>query len=164
MGVLTTAYSIPSEQIYKIKRYKKNLDFVLGLRKAKDDIWKLENYDFDKSISGTFEILKGCSYEHTGNMLDVENFSYRKNGKYLNYEGYGIWFIAPIYVTQAVVELRDATFKKLKTNGAANEVTDYYGKLIHEKEYDYYVGDIENLKNFFKRTSEQQNYLLFAET
>lgn len=163
MGVLTTAYSIPFEQISKIKRHKKNLDFVLGLRTSKDVAWNLENYDFDKSISGLFEILKGCGYEQTGNLLDVENFSYRKNGSYLNYEGYDIWFISPTSVQQAAVELRDATFEHLKTKGLTNEVTDYYGKPILENEYDYYVSDIENLKKFFTKTAENKNYLLMAE-
>jgi Domain of unknown function (DUF1877) len=163
MGVLTTAYSISFEQFMKIKKHKKNLDFVLGLRTSKDADWKLENYDFDKSISGLFEILKGCGYAHTGNLLDVENFMYSKNGKFLNYEGYDIWFISPTFVQQAAVELRDVTFEILKTRGLANEVTDYYGKPILEKEYDYLVGDIENLKKFFTKTAENNHYLLMAE-
>jgi len=163
MGVLTTAYSISKEQVYKIKKYKKNLDFVLGLQTAKDDTWKLEDYDFDKSVSGLCEILKGTGYEHTGNIFDVENFSYKKNGKYLNYEGYDIWFIDWIHVNRAAVELRDATFKDLQIKGIANEVTDYYGKPIDEEEYEYYVSNIENLQKFLRQTAEQGNSLLMVE-
>ena len=163
MGVLTTAYSISKEQLYKIKKYKKNLDFILGLRMAKDSAWKLENYDFDKSANNLCEILKGTGYEHSGIIFDVESFMYKKNGKYLNYEGYDVWFVDWSHVNRAAVELRDATFKNMQTKGLANEVTDYYGKPIREKEYEYYVGDIENLQKFLKKTAEQNNSLLMVE-
>lgn len=162
MGILTTAYSVPFENFSKIKRYKKNLDFVLGLRSAKDESWKFEDYDFDKSITSTFEILKGCGYEHTGNILDVENFSYRKNGNYWNYEGYDVWFVSPLDVNRMAVELRGITFQMLKEKGLEAEVTDYYGKPILEKEYEYFVGDIENFRKFLQKAAELQNYLIFA--
>lgn len=135
----------------------------MGLRTSKDATWKVENYDFDKSISGLCEILKGCGYEHAGNLLDVENYSYLKDGRYMNYEGYDIWFVCPQYVEQAVDELRGTSFKTLRSQGLANEVTDYYGEPIVEKEYDYYIGDIEGLKKFFKTTAEAKHYLLMAE-
>ncbi|MFT3980068.1 MAG: hypothetical protein QM687_06325 [Ferruginibacter sp.] len=163
MGVITTAYSVPFERFSKVKRYKKNLDYVLGLRTAKDNSWKFEAYDFDKTISGLFEILKGCGYEHAGNMLDVENFYYKKNGRYFNHEGYGMWYANTTDVGIMVKELKKATFENLKKDGLAAAVTDYYGKPIPAHEYEYYVGNIAKWKAFLNEAFEKGNYLVFAE-
>ncbi len=163
MGVITTAYSVPFEKFSKIKRYKKNMDYVLGLRTAKDDSWKFQTYDFDKTISGLFEILKGCGYEHAGNMLDMENFYYKKNGRYFNYEGYAIWYANTTDVDIMVKELKKATFENLKEHGLAAGVTDYYGKPIPDQEYTLYAGDIAKWKEFLNKAFEKKNYLIFAE-
>lgn len=139
------------------------MDYVLGLRTAKDDSWKFETYDFDKTISGLFEILKGCGYEHAGNMLDMENFYYKKNGRYFNHEGYAIWYANTTDVDIMVKELKKATFENLKEEGLAAEVTDYYGKPIVEKDYQHYAGDIEQWKAFLIKAGKQQHYIIFSE-
>lgn len=122
-----------------------------------------ESFDFGKTISGTFEILKGCGYEHAGAILDVENFSYRKDGAYWNYQGYDMWFVGAENVVKVVKELKGVSATKLKKLGIENEVADYYGDPIPEQAYDYYVDRVERMKGFLKRVSELNNYLRFAE-
>jgi hypothetical protein len=162
MGVLTVAYSIPSEMMKKIRATNSNLDLVLGLGANKNSDWKVESYSFEEHLEETVEILRETGYTKTAEKLDCEKYFYAKGENYLKYKDHDVWIVLPDEVKIISAEIQKATFKKLKAVGLENELTDYDGEVIEEDMYDQYVGDIDKVKKFFKKSAAQKNYLLFA--
>lgn len=163
MGVTTNAYSIPPPMMRKIRADNENLAYILDLGVDEEKTkWKVERFDFETRIDETHSILRACGYRTAAKSLDLENYFYSKGRNYLDYERYNVWILTPSEVKKIAEELENATFKKLKAVGLANAATDYDGKIIPENDYDYYVGDINEIKKFFKKNAEQGNYLLFA--
>lgn len=162
MGVLTTAYSISPLQMRKFRTDENNFRFLLQIDPESFPKWKVEKHEFDKHFEETIGILRVCGYEKTFRKLDFENYHTPKFKNFWNYAGFNIWAITPAEGKMICTELDGANFEKLKTHGLAAEATDYFGEIIPEEMYEYYVGDIEKIKDFFRKTFEQGNFLLFA--
>lgn len=162
MGVLTTAYSVSLSQMRKLRADENNFKLLLQIDLNSPPKWKVGKYEFDKHFEETIGILRACDYRKTFRLLDFENYHNPRYKNFWNYEGYNIRSITPAELKIICDELADATFEKLKTVGLAAETMDYFGKIIPEEMYEYYVGDIEEIKDFFKRTAEQKNFLVFA--
>lgn len=163
MGVLTTCYSVSADLMKKIRRNNDNLADLLGLNDESDPNWKVADFEFDKGFEETIGLLRAAGFRKTYYYLDGERYFYSKTASYLEYEGYGIWIVPPSKTKIIVRELEPATFEKIKKIGLARQATDYYGQVIPEGDYEYYVGRIDRLKQFFKESSEQGHYLLFAQ-
>ncbi len=163
MGVITTAYSIPPKLMRKIRADNNNLVYVFGDCEEEIEIWKLESYDFDKAIEETISILREAGCKKTAQMIDCENFFYSDNSSYLDYNGYDVWTIPPSKVKAMAKELEKANFEELIAKGNVTGIKDRRGTILPESLYQSYIGDIESIKKFFKKTAENGNYLLFAE-
>jgi hypothetical protein len=156
MGVLTTAYSIPCDVMRKIQGYKKHLEKVFN---AKAD-WRFENYGFGKSWEEKIRIIGKC-YPSTRNRLNHQ--------KCWIYPDYDVWIVKPKEVQFVANDLSKTTFEGLKKwcnlprrDGRREYVADANGEKIPEELYDYYIGDIENLKLFLRTAADDGNYLIFA--
>jgi hypothetical protein len=157
MGVTTTAYSITPLLMRKIRANTEILDIVFGSEEDAESPYsygKLEMYEFDKRLYETNKILRECGYKKTYARLDTANSIDHS---------FDVWVATPSQVKAIVKELEPATHQALKAEGLAKEITDYDGNLISADDYDYYVGDIEEIKKFFGQIAGQGNYLLFAE-
>jgi len=163
MGVLCTGYSIPAPLMRKIRADNDNLAFILGISEDENPNWKVDDYDFDKSFEDLIGVLQRCGYRKTYKLLDGEGYFYSEGGNYIDYEGYDIWFVSPANVKFIVKDLETVTLAKIKAAGNAEQLTDYYGKVIPESSYESYLSYIQDMKKFFKSAAEKGNYLLFAE-
>lgn len=162
MGVLTTAYSISPSQMRKLRADENNFKLLLSIDLNSQPKWKVGKYEFDKHFEETIGILRDCGHQKTFRLLNFENYHNPRYKNFWNYEGYNLWSITPAELRIICNELEGASFEKLKTIGLAAETTDYFGKIIPEEMYEYYVGDIDVTKDFFKQTAEQENFLVFA--
>jgi hypothetical protein len=90
MGVLTTAYSIPSDVMRKIQGYKKHLEKVFNA----DADWRFENYGFGKSWEEKIRIIGKC-YPSTRNRLNHQ--------KCWIYPDYDVWIVKPKEVQNGVI-------------------------------------------------------------
>jgi len=162
MGVITTAYSIPPDMMRKIRANNDKLEFILDTGEEVAARWAVEEYDFDKAIDEKSRILNGCGFVKTAKRFDCESYFYAKGRNYLDYDSYNVWIIPPSEVKAMFKELEHANFEELKATGLANEVTDYDGDPILEDDYQYYIGDIEEIKKFLNAAAAAGNYLLFA--
>lgn len=149
MGVLTTAYSIPPDTMRKIQSYKKHLEKIFN---AEAD-WRFENYGFDKSWEEKIRIIGKC-YPRTRNRLNHQ--------KCWVYPDYDVWIVKPKEVKFVANDLAKTTLESLKKWGLKGGVLDYWGKMIPEELYDYYIGDIEQFKKFLQKAADDENYLIFA--
>ena len=163
MGVLTTGYSIEPKQMRKIRADNDNLIFLLGFDEEENQTWKVPSYDFDKSFADLIGVLRHCGYQKIYKLLDGEGYFYSEGSNYIDYEGYDIWVVSPANVKKIVQELETLTLAKIKAAGAAEPLTDYYGKTIPESSYKSYFAYISDMKKFFQKAAENGNYLLFAE-
>jgi hypothetical protein len=148
MGVLTTAYSIPLETMKKIQGYKRHLEKIFN---AEAD-WRFEKYDFDKSWDEKIRIIGKC-YPRTRNRLHHE--------KYWKYPDRDVWIVKPKEVKFVADDLARTTFEGLQKWALKGGVRDYWGEIIPEELYPYFIGDIENFKLFLRKAAEIGNYLLF---
>lgn len=162
MGVLTTAYSISPSQMRKLRADENNFKLLLPLDLEAPPKWNVERYEFGKHFEETIGILRVCGYRKTFCLLNFENYYNPDYKNFWNVEGYNLWSVTPAELRIICNELADATFEKLKTVGLAAKATDYFGEVIPEEMYEYYVGKIEEIKDFFKGIAEQGNFLLFA--
>ena len=162
MGVLTTAYSISPSQMRKLRADENNFKLLLPVDLEFPPKWNVERYKFGKHFEETIGILRVCGYQKTFRLLNFENYHNPDYKNFWNYEGYNIWTITPAELKIICGELADATFEKLKTVGLAAKATNYFGEIIPEEMYEYYVGKIKQIKSFFKRIDEQGNFMLFA--
>lgn len=160
MGVITTAYSIPPKMMRKIRANNDNLGYIF---ESEDENWKVKSYDFDKTIEETVSILREAGCKKTAKNIDCENYFYSDDSSYFDYDGYDIWTIPPSQVKSMLNELENVDVEKLKSKGNIGEITDRRGTIMNESLYKSYVSDIKTIRNFFKETARQENYLLFTE-
>ncbi len=149
MGILTTAYSIPPEVMRKIQGYKKHLEKIFQAQKD----WRFESYGFDKGWEEKIRIIGKC-YPRTLNRLNHQNC--------WKYPDYDVWMVKPKEVKFVAGDIARASSESLKKWGLKGGVRNYYGEMISEELYDYYIGDIENLKAFLQKAAIDENYLIFA--
>jgi hypothetical protein len=162
MGVLTTAYALPPAMMKKVEADPESLNYLFGIEEGEADgeadAWKCESYEFDKGFEEAIGILGDSGYAETRDALDLEN----QDEDGLEFDGYGLRVVPPAMVKKIAKELAPATFEDLKAKGVALGITDYYGKLIPEARYAYYVGDIEVMKAFFEKAAAAGHYVLIA--
>lgn len=162
MGVLTTAYAVSPLQMRKIRADQNSFRLLFGIEGEPSAKWKVETYEFGKHFEEKIGILRVCGYEKTFFKLNFENYYDPKNKNFWNYEGYNIWSVTPAELNMICAELENASFEKLKAGGLNAEATDYFGQIIPAEMYEYHVGDIEEVKGFFRKTFERGDFLIFA--
>ncbi|HQU82471.1 MAG TPA: DUF1877 family protein [Pyrinomonadaceae bacterium] len=161
MGVETNAYSIPPKMMRKIKNNNDNLAYVLGYEEKPD--WKFDEMDFGKRFEENIVILREAGHGKIHDTLDLEEIVYSEDErKFIDYDGYEICIISPSNVKKVSREFENVKFGKLKANSIAKEITDYYGQIIREYEYDYYISNLKQMKKFFANAAEKGNYIIFA--
>ncbi len=156
MGVITTAYSVSAEMMKKIKSDKENLKLIFGEWEEQSPHPEDKIYDFDERGFEIAYILRSSGYEKGAATLDVDA------NDYFDYEGYNVWIATPTQLKAISKELAKATYEDLKTIGLANETKNYDNDVIPEYEYESYVGEIDDIKKFFKDAADQGNSLIFA--
>lgn len=162
MGVITTAYSTPTNLMRKVRADNDNLAYVLG-ECEEDERWKLESYDFDTGIEVIISILREAGCEKTAKRFNCENYFYSDDSSYIDYDGNDIWTIPPSQVKTMLKELEKVNIDELISKGNVNGITDRRGNLLPESLYESYVDDLKGIRKFLKETTEQGNYLLFTE-
>lgn len=161
MGVVTTAYSVPPKIMRKIRADNDNLAYVLGYEIKPE--WEFEEMDFGKHFEEYIIILREAGHHKIYDKIDLESFLYSDDeSKFVEYDGYEICFISPSAVKTVVKEFEKVKIDELKADSIAKEITDYWGKIIPEYEYDYYIGNIERMKEFFGKAAGQGNFIIFA--
>ncbi len=158
MGVLTSIYAVPPPMMKKIRADNENLGFVFGDEETEDKSWKVASYEFDKLFEERLGIYAAAGYKAMQNAFDFEDPADDEP----EYGGYDIRVAAPAKVKKIAEEIAKATFAELKTKGVAQGVTDYYGKLIPESEYDGYVGDVQKVKAFFAKAAAAGHFVIAA--
>ncbi len=149
MGALTTAYSIPPDVMRKIQGYKKHLEKIFNAEVG----WKVENYGFDKGWEEKIRIIGKC-YPRTRNRLNHQNC--------WKYPDYDVWIVKPKEVQFVANDIAKATFESLKKWVLKGGIKDYWGEIIPEALFPYYIDDIEKFKLFLRKAADDGNYLLFA--
>lgn len=162
MARFSTATSISTEQRQKITADVSNLDFILGTREDINGEWHGESYCFQLELETLVGILRVCGYEKTAFSFDVENFLHLKNEEYLNYEDGDFWFLDPRRIKDLIIELQDATDKKLKTKGLKKGITDTHGDPITEENYRSHIFDFGDLKKQMARAVGKNDFLMFC--
>ncbi len=168
MGVNTTAYSITPKMMKKVRADNENLGYIFdyvededgiyGVGEDKSKLWEIESYDFDKGIETYIHIFREAGFTKTARNIDSEYADLDA----FDYGGYDAWAISPSGVKAMCKELANATFEVMKAKEFP-DITDRRGSPLLESELESYLSDIEGIKKFFDKASEQGNYLIFAE-
>ena len=160
MGLTTIAYSITEDMLKKIKSDNENLAFVFG-ECEKDEIWDVEQYDFDSDSEVYSRIFRRAGFEKASKNIDSEYFY-----DDLLESSYTAWIITSSEVKAMVEELNNVTFADLKAKSKDFEspATDRRGNILPEDILEGYFSSIEVISAFFKKTAEQGNALVFGES
>lgn len=153
MGVETIAYSISKEMMLQIKRDNELLEKLF----EKEEEWKVECYAFAKAWDDFIRLVKNYSAK-AHDKLNAANY----DGDYWDHGSHDIWSVDPAQVKSASQSLAGASYDMLKKMAMELKTTNYDGEPISEDMYPYYIGDIEEFKQFLSRTASQEHYLLFA--
>jgi hypothetical protein len=154
MGVTTTAYSMSKSKLDYLKKNQDLLDIVFGFKDDPKKIWQFETYEFGKGWEETVDIIGRCGFP-----------SFRKKlnpGRYWDCDGYEVWSIPPSIISSVALDLETADFETIKAAALKKGMTDYWGEEIPDYLYDYYIGDIRQIREFLRRAAETGNYLLFS--
>jgi Domain of unknown function (DUF1877) len=163
MGVETTAYSVPPKMMRKIRAANEVLDFVFGNSAEEKPEWKFDEMGFGKRFDENIYILREGGYQKTSKILNLEEYIYSDNeSKFIEYDGYEVVIVTPSEVKTVAKELETVNFEKLKTECLEKGVTDYYGTIIRENEYDSYLSSIKQMKKFFQKNADAGNFVIFA--
>lgn len=163
MSVDTIAYSIPPKVMRKIRAENENLDYVFGNSEEEKTEWKFESLDFGKRFDENIYVLRAGGFRKTSKILHLDNYLYSDDkSKFIEYDGYEVVIIKPSQVKTVVKELEKLNFEELKTESLEKEVTDYYGEIIREDEYESYLESIREMNEFFAKSAAEGNFVIFA--
>jgi hypothetical protein len=163
MGVETTAYSVPPKMMRKIRAANEVLDFVFGNSDEEKPEWKFDEMGFGKRFEENITILREGGCRKTSKILNLEGYFYSDDkSNFIEYDGYEVVIVPPSKVKTVAQELENMNFEKLKTECLEKGVTDYYGTIIRENEYDSYISSIRQMKKFFQKNADAGNFVIFA--
>lgn len=157
MGVTTTAYSVSDKMMKKVRADNENLAFVYG-ECDESEAWQVDKYSFER-IDTYISILHAAGCEKTAKSIDSGDHALDE----FDYGGCDSWTVSAAGVKAMVNDLGKADFTSLKTDKYGQPITDGWGKALLPSELESYLGDFDGIKEFFNRTLEQGNCLIFAE-
>jgi hypothetical protein len=160
MSVDTVAYSIPPKMMRKIRAENENLDYVFGNSDEENPEWQFESLDFGKRFDENRYILRAGGFAKTPKILELE--SYYDTDDYIEHDGCEVQIIKPSLIKIVVKELEKVDFAKLKSECLEQQVTDYYGEIILEFEYDSYLESIRQMNDFLVKAAAEGNFVIFA--
>ncbi len=163
MGVLTTAYSVTSGVFDTLRQTDDNLDVIfypeqkppeaLGLPKD----WAPIEFAFDKSWDDLLRILKQCGFKSVYTALDN-----RPRPLAYKYADFWVRYLAPPAIGALSEKLEKASLERLKQCGLRKSLKDTDSFVMGEDDYDYVLGDLEHMKDFFREAARAEHYVILV--
>ncbi len=163
MGVLTTAYAVTSGTFDTLRQTDDNLDVIfypeekppdaLGLPKD----WAPIQFAFDKSWDDLLRILKQCGFKTVYTMLDS-----RPRPLAYKYSDFWVRYLAPTAIRTLSEKLEKASVERMKECGLKKGLKDTDSFVMNEDDYDYVLGDVEQMKDFFREAAHAEQYVILV--